>query len=239
MRKHHLADDLRLRLHEAVQGVADRPLGGVLHGDHAVVGLALLHEIEDLGDGAHREVVGREPELLAAGLVGEGGLGAEVGHREGLLQRERGGDDLLPHRPDAGVREGALVRLLEVAHQVLLAGGRVEGRSLRLLHLAHFQGESGALVQEIEEALVHRVDGDAKFTQLRSSSSRRWTRLVSLFPVVLFRVSGAPPGAFLPRAALRGQSHERGPVPGPRRAAARATIPPGARPGRCRRRTRA
>ena len=98
---------------EHVQGVADHPLGGVLHRHHPVVAGARLDLAEDLADGGHGDGAHRVAELLERRRLGEGPLRPQKGGLQRLLQGQAGGHDLAEEPRHLLAVQGTRVALLD------------------------------------------------------------------------------------------------------------------------------
>ncbi|MNT29840.1 hypothetical protein D3C72_1656020 [compost metagenome] len=150
-------------LEEAVEGVVDRALGGVLHRHHAEIHRTSGDFAEDFVDRSHRRTDHRMAEMLEGGGLGEGALGAEVGDLERLLQGEAGGHDLAEQPRHLLVVQRALVAVHDVLEHPGLALGAVEDRLFAFrqglhLHPRHVLGAARAFADQFEDLLVEVVD---------------------------------------------------------------------------------
>ena len=154
-----LADDAQGRGHEQVQGVADDPLGAVLHRDHPVVAGPGLHLAEDVADGGHGYRLHRVTEVLARRRLGEGPLRPQEGGPDRALQGQAGGHDLAEEPGDLLAAQGAGVAFLDPPQDLRLAFGPIELYGpVRGLDLRHPPGALGALADEAQQVRIDGVD---------------------------------------------------------------------------------
>ncbi len=162
--------DHHVVLEEAVQGVVDRTLGGVLHRYDTEVDCTGSHLAEHLVDGGHRRADHRMAEMLEGSRLGEGAFRPQVRHLEGLLQGQAGGHDLAEQPRHFLVIQRPLVTLHDVLEHPGLALGAVEDRLLALrqgrhLHSRHILGAAGTLADQLEDLLVKAVDAQTQGLQ--------------------------------------------------------------------------
>src|SRR5580698_486770 len=161
-----LGAHLEVALEEGVEGVGDHPFRGVLHGDHAVVGVAALDLLEHGRDGPHRDRPRREAELLFDRDVREGPLGAEVGDAHALLEGQTGAEDLLKHRADRLGGEGPRVGSRQPLGDLSLARRDVKRDRDGGLEVGHPADVLGAPVEQGQDLVVGGVDLRAQLGQL-------------------------------------------------------------------------
>jgi hypothetical protein len=89
----NLRADVERGIDEEIERVRDGTLGGVLDGDHAVVGASARDLIEDIGEVRLRRIMNRVAEFFDGGLMSPSALGAEVGDFEIVFEGESGGHD--------------------------------------------------------------------------------------------------------------------------------------------------
>ena len=170
--EHQLAADGDLRLDERVEALRDGSLGGVLHGNDAVVGASALAEVEHLGDVRRRDEVGQRPELTDGRLVTERALGSEERDAHHLFERPRRRDDLAEDVRDALFGERSRIRRRETGDQVALARRDVDGgAAVARLELTDLLHETRAQVQAIEQLAIDLVDRRAQSPRARPGNS--------------------------------------------------------------------
>ena len=172
------AADHHVVLEEAVEGVVDRALGGVLHRHHAEVHRTGGHFTEHLVDGGHRHADHGMTEVLHRRSLAEGALGAEVGDLERVLQGQAGRHDFAEQPRHFLVAQRALVALHDALEHLGLALGAIEHRRLAILellhlHPRHFFGAARAVADQLEDALIEVVDAQAQRLQLLFRHIRR------------------------------------------------------------------
>ncbi len=129
--------------------MVDHPLDGVLDGDDAVENPVALDLLKDLMDAVKRKVARRKAKLHETGQVGESGAGPQVGHRQGLFQREGGRYNLPEYSPQGVVGKGPLVDPLQpLVYRSLPFGDVIGGLEARLL-LPDVNGQLRPLIQKL------------------------------------------------------------------------------------------
>ncbi len=93
-------------------------------------------------------------------FLGEGALGPQKGHPQGLLQRPAGRHDLPEQPGDVGIRQRAGVGGADAPQHFHLPDRAVEvaGVAGLALDARHFPGGRGALVDQPQDLVVQLVD---------------------------------------------------------------------------------
>ncbi|MCY1418425.1 hypothetical protein D9M71_339840 [compost metagenome] len=152
---------------EAVEGVVDRALGGVLHRHHAEVDRTGGHFAKHFVDGGHGGADHRMTEMLERRGLGEGAFRPQVGDLERLLERQAGGHDFAEQPRHFLVVQRTLVALHDVLEDPGLSLGAVEDRLFALgqgshLHAGHVLGAASTLTDQLEDLLVEAIDAQAQ-----------------------------------------------------------------------------
>ena len=142
-----LRDDLERAVDEQVERVGDDALGGVLDRHHAIVGPVFLHLVEDVLDGFLRRVAQARAKPANGGLMGVGGLRAEVGHGKGFFQREGARHDLAVDGPHRLLRDWPVVQLGQALEDPPLTVRRIDFLASLELDCADGQRVPRALIQ--------------------------------------------------------------------------------------------
>ncbi len=166
----HFPDDHDVGVDEPVQRHVDRALGGVLDGHHAVLRASALHLVEDLGVAADRQELRGRAEPAHRRLMGEGRRRAQVGHGQGMLERQRGGQDLAPDGAHGISAERPGIAGGKPIEDLRLALGNEVRKVLLPLELADLEGDLSASVEEGKDLFVEVIDPGTPIVQVHSSS---------------------------------------------------------------------
>jgi hypothetical protein len=134
------------------------PWSRVLQRDDPLVGGAARHGAEHAHDVAARQVVDRGAELALRGQVGEGALRAEIGHAEGLFERDAGRHDFAEDPAERSLRQRPTIQPVDSLEDLDFARWRVDLRVAFALDLADLDDQLAALVEELDKLPVDGVD---------------------------------------------------------------------------------
>ena len=161
-----LSDDFEIAVHKHVQRVGDDAFGRVFDGNDAVVGAALAHFGEDVGDGFLGEVLKAVSKSANGGLVGEGGFRSKEGDGHRFFKREGAGHNFAVNGSQGLAGYGSLVEAVEFLKNGSFAVRRVDAAAAGQFDFSDSKHVFGALVEKFDDFRVDGINGLAVFLQL-------------------------------------------------------------------------
>ena len=145
-------------LQKQVKAHAHGSLKGILERYNAQLALAGCHFLKHLGNVAARPELGGMTKIFHSRKIRERALGAEISHILGPLQRARRRKNFAPDGPQVLVGQGAGIAGHKAVEHFLFAQGLKDDARHVGLDASHLKAQSGALVKERQQVLIHCVD---------------------------------------------------------------------------------
>jgi hypothetical protein len=146
------------RAQEQIERAGHHAFGGVFHAHHAVLGRARSGGVEDFVEVGAVNQVGRTAKKLNRRLFAKRALRAQHRHALGRFEGQAGRHDFAPDGGDVFVFERTGVGLCDLVDDLRHAVGAEERRAFGAFDLADFFGHMGALVQQVQQLFVQRVN---------------------------------------------------------------------------------
>ncbi len=170
--EHDLAADRRLRLDQRIECGRHHALRRVLDGHDGEVCVAALHRDHHIRDGGLGQQLGLATELLARREVAEGPFGSEIGDAQRPFEAAHDADDLAEYMGDRSGRERAGVEGRESREDLPLARGIEAEDTGSLLEPPDLEHEPRALVQSLEDCIVHGIDARTQAREVGAGAVR-------------------------------------------------------------------
>ena len=159
----HLAAQFQIGNQQHIQGVIHCAFYGILHRDHAVIACARNDFPKHLVDTAQQLQPDRLSEMLQGSSLREGPLRSQAGDIQRRLQGQAGRHDFPDQAYYFPVRHGALVQGF---HPVQHPGFPLGVVHILLFYIRNVQRQARALVEQLDQPLVQRIDLTSQVIQL-------------------------------------------------------------------------